>query len=416
MKKMIKNPHSFAIILALLILIGSVVPSQVSAQGIVQGGDLPAGQTIQGDAIFHGNSVQINGDIVGDVFAIANDVEISGKISGSLVVLGNKVKVNSSVGGTVYAAAVLFKLGPEADLSRNLYFAGLSLNTQGGAQIRRDLFSATMGAQLKGLVDGDIRAIIGAAEFLRYFMQKIGPKDWFSSNETALSDSAHSQLAVFNEPEVLQAGFLPDLAWKAASFEHIGAISWDKVTEWLLNRLQEWFVLLAFGLAGLWLMPKWISGSAQLLRSRPLPAAGWGLLGVVLSFNLVGVAVLLLIIILAIGIFMGMISFWQLAWSFMAIAGFSLGLSATIFSLFVLYISKAIVAFLVGSLILRRTAPGYADYKALALITGLVLYVFVRAIPVLGWVIGILATVLGLGCAWLFYRDQRGLKKSLSNY
>ena len=179
------------------------------------------------------------------------------------------------------------------------------------------------------------------------------------------------------------------------------------MTDWLLKRLQEWIVLLVFGLLGLWLKPKWIPESAKLLQTRPLAATGWGLLGIVISFNLIGVAVLLLIIIIAVGLFLGMLPLWDLAWSIMAIGGFSLGLVTTTFSLFVIYISKAIVAFLVGLIILNRLAPAYAMYKPLALIIGLVLYVLLSAVPILGWVIGMLATVLGLGAVWLLYKDRR---------
>jgi hypothetical protein len=209
------------------------------------------------------------------------------------------------------------------------------------------------------------------------------------------------------DTEIIFAGLMPALFGESLSALQAEEIDWGKVTDWLLERLQEWFVLLAFGLLGLWLKPKWIPESAKLLHSKPLAASGWGLLGIAISFNLIGVAILMLIIIIAIGLFLGMIPLWELAWSFMAIGCFSLGLVSTSFALFVIYISKAIVAFLVGLMILNRFAPAYAIYKPLALITGLVLYVLLSAVPILGWVIGMLATVLGLGAVWLLYKDRR---------
>jgi len=408
-----KTHNPFVIFFGIVLLFGIIMPAQVKAQGIDRGDNLPAGVKLAGDAVFHGSSVRVDGDVDGDVFAIANEVEINGSVNGSLFVLGNIVKVNGAIGGTVYSAALEFELAPNATLSRNLYFVGLSLTTQEGAQIRRNLFSAVMGAQLRGLVDGEIRAIIGPLEFFRWFMQKIDHTDWFKSHvspELGFVNLVSNPVAITNEPEVLYASLAPFLSRETISNEQIAQIDWGKVGDWLLKRFREWVVLLVFGLLCLWLKPEWIRGSAQLLQTRLLPATGWGLLGVVISFNLIGVVILLLVLITVISIFLGMVKLWPLAWSFMAVGGFSLGLISTAFALFVFYISKAIVAFLFGGMILTRIAPQYTRYNPLAMIIGLVFYVLLAAIPILGWVIGILVTVLGLGAAWLFFRDQRTLR------
>lgn len=410
MNKNRRSFYQFLIILVAAILLSVAIPSQVGAQSIIQGDSLPTQTMINGDAIFHGDTVRIDGDVDGDVLAIANEVEINGRVSGSLVVIGNEVFINSGIGGTLYALALQFDLGSEANLNRNLYFGGLSLNTQEGSQIQRDLRSMTLGAQLNGIVNGTIRAIIGPMEFFFLIMEKIDKTGWFKPDEASIMSIADQDMEMdltANEPEVILAGMMPVQLEASLSALQVEEIDWKKVADWLLKRLQELFILLVFGLLGLWLKPKWIPDSAKLLHSRPLAATGWGLLGIVISFNLIGVAVLILIIIIAIGLFLGMLTLWELAWSFMAIGGFSLGFVATAFSLFVIYISKAIVAFLVGLMILNRFAPAYAMYKPLALIIGLVLYVLLSAVPILGWVIGMLATVLGLGGVWLLYKDRR---------
>ncbi len=410
MIKNIKIFYQFVTIMMVVILLSVAIPSQVSAQGIVQGDNLPTETMIKGDAVFRGETVRIDGDVDGDVLAVANEVEVNGSVSGSLVVIGNEVTVNSSVGGTLYALAFQFNLGSEADLNRNLYFTGLSLGTQEGATIQRDLYSASLGAQLKGNVNGEIRAIVGPMEFFYLIMERIDQTNWFKSDEASITNFTNQEFemdSTAHTPTVLFSSLMPARIGESLSALQAEEIDWVKVTDWLLERVQEWTVLIIFGLLGLWLKPKWISDSAQILLSRPLAATGWGFLGTVISFNLMGVAILMLIIIIAIALFLGMIPLWELAWSFMAIAGFSLGFVSTAFALFVIYISKAIVAFLVGLMLLNRIVPAYAKYKPLALIIGLVLYVLLAAIPILGWVIGMLATVLGLGAVWLLYKEKR---------
>ena len=78
----------------------------------------------------------------------------------------------------------------------------------------------------------------------------------------------------------------------------------------------------------------------------------------------------------------------------------SLGLAFTAFLVCATYLSKAIVAYLVGTLILKLIWRNADKYKVLPLLLGLTLYVFIVQIPVIGWITGFLLTILGLGAMW----------------
>jgi hypothetical protein len=67
------------------------------------------------------------------------------------------------------------------------------------------------------------------------------------------------------------------------------------------------------------------------------------------------------------------------------------------------YITKIAFSYLIGWLILKRTAPTWVD-KAMGLIPlliGLVIFVVVRSIPFVGWLFSLLITIFGLGAMWL---------------
>ena len=411
-----KSPsfHSLTLmVLALVLLMSISLPQTVRAQGIVQGNSLPAGAMIAGDGFFSGVVVTIDGNVDGDVFAIGSEININGEVSGSLVTIGKKVTINGAVGGTVYGAAVEFDLAPDANLARNLYLAGLSVNTQAGSQVMRDLYTAALGAQMDGSVDGDVKAIIGPAEFFYLFM------DWF--NQSTRSSLGTSTLNLKGEGShdwaitggagrlAGPAGLNPiSGTWERAINQQAGGIDWKALGNWFLERGRQWLILFLLGAFTFWRMPRLIPGSAQYLRSKPLPSTGWGLLGLVISVNLAGVIILLIVLIVVIGLFLGTITLWELAWSFMALAGFSLGLASTVFALFVMYVCKAIVAYFAGQAVLKRIFPNTAHHDLISLIIGLTIYVFLAAIPLLGWVISLLVTALGIGAAWLFYRNSRG--------
>jgi hypothetical protein len=81
-------------------------------------------------------------------------------------------------------------------------------------------------------------------------------------------------------------------------------------------------------------------------------------------------------------------------------------LAFALFTLTVQYLSKTIVADMVGTLILKRVSPQSLEYRILPLLLGLVLYVLLRSIPILGWAIEVIVTLFGLGAILVTLRDR----------
>ncbi|GAG90957.1 unnamed protein product, partial [marine sediment metagenome] len=96
-----------------------------------------------------------------------------------------------------------------------------------------------------------------------------------------------------------------------------------------------------------------------------------------------------------------------LAFYFWGIGYSSLVLAFSLFALFVFYVSKVIVSFLVGLMILERIAPNAANHKIIALILGLLIYVLLIATPYFGWAVSVIAMIFGLGAVWLVFRGER---------
>jgi hypothetical protein len=175
------------------------------------------------------------------------------------------------------------------------------------------------------------------------------------------------------------------------------------VGSWILARLREMFTLLVIGGLAVWLLPGSISRWAARVRSTPLPAAGWGL--VILLLGYAG-TLALAVVILAAGVFLAVITLGGLSEVVFGIGFSSLGVVFTTFLLFVTYGSKLIVCYLAGKVILAQFSVQAAYNRLWPLLVGVVIYVLLRSIPFLGWVIGLLVTLFGLGAVWLVYRDE----------
>ena len=165
-------------------------------------------------------------------------------------------------------------------------------------------------------------------------------------------------------------------------------------------------VLLVLGGLALWKIPAVLHKTVQVVKSQPLPSLGYGFVVVILGFSaafVIGLAILLL------GIFFGVITLGALGKIVMGIGFSTLSLLMSIFLLLVSHGSKVVIAFLVGLWIVKWLAPNStpAGKNILALVVGSILYVVLRAIPVLGLLIGLVATLAGLGAIWLAAREWR---------
>jgi hypothetical protein len=140
--------------------------------------------------------------------------------------------------------------------------------------------------------------------------------------------------------------------------------------------------------------------------ARPIQAAGWGLLAAVGGYF--GAILLLAMVVLA-GVMLWIIYLNELALIVLFAGVVSVLLVIVLFTLFVSYGSKLVVASLLGRWLFRRFSSQPTAHPFWPLLIGVVVYVILRAIPIglLGWVIGVLATLVGTGAMWLAWRTRR---------
>jgi cytoskeletal protein CcmA (bactofilin family) len=400
--------------LALLVVLGAALmlalPQPALAQGIVYGQSIPSGVVVENDVLLAGETVTIDGTVLGDVVAVGTTVRVNGQIRGSLITAAQTISINGSVGGTIYSAAADLLLGPTADIQRNLYYAGLSMTAQRGSRIERDLLGVTFGATLGGSIGRETRAVIGPLEIARMIISiakwdvKIpiltSPTSSISSPAAAVRSHGFTLTAAASRVQAAaQRGEMRTAGPSAP-------IDFAPVWAWLLQELRVLASLVVMALLVAWLLPTFTADAADRVRARPLLALGYGLIGLVIAVNLIGVALVIGVLMLAIGLSLGYASLWNLTFLFWGVGFSALGLAVFILAAFVLYGSRMIVTYLVGSLILVRW-PNLARHRWLPLLVGLIPYLLVTSIPWIGWIFDILFMSVGLGAAWLTFRSKR---------
>jgi cytoskeletal protein CcmA (bactofilin family) len=390
------------LVLAVVAWLG--LPQAALADWSIVGDTVPAGQVIENDVLARGTDVVIDGTINGDLFAFGSTVTVNGTVSGSLVAVGRTVTVNGEVDGSIYAVARTLNLGTPAYVANNVHFVGLLLDSQSGSRIGRDLVAAS----IRGRISSEIGRTLKAVILLMTFDGRIGggvdatgagamlPKQVGPGGTLFFVGSSAGKPLGFAAPALASLSQQQD--------ESSGSVA--GIPEWLVARLGDLAVLLLIGGLTIWLRPVLIQRPAERLRRKPLPAAGFGLLALTIAINAVAIAILLGVLLFVVGIWLGGVTLWELAFLLWGIGYPALILGFSLFALTVMYGSKVIVADMFGTLILKWLAPQALEYRIMPLLLGLVLYVILRSIPLLGWAIDVLATIFGLGAIWVALRDQ----------
>ncbi len=419
-----------AVVLAAGLLAGSA--GNASAQEIVYGSTVPAGTTVDQDIILSGDEVVIDGTVLGDVIAIGGKVTLNGRVDGTLIAIAQDVELNGAVGGSLFTAALQLLSGPNASVGKNLYFGGLSLVMPSGTTIGRDLIAATLGATLGGEVGRDVRAIVGPFEFARVIIGAAEEGDWLGKTQAwwesvrpepapaplptipaSSSSSGGGGLMRVRQAALLEATPTPAsipvpqataVAPAVASAPPSG-LSTEGILAWLQGRLYAFLPLAFLGLIVLWLFPPGLTRSADRLRRKPLPTWLWGFLVFVVANQLFVVAAILTMLVVVVGLAIGLQSMWGFAFSIWAIGLPGIGLAVGLLAVALYGLSVVIPGYaLIGSLI----DPGeHYLRRAGVMLLGVLAFVLLVGIPILGPVVWAAAVAAGSGAMFFAYTDWR---------
>jgi hypothetical protein len=394
------------ILLAILFLgmfFGLAQPAH--AQGIIYGDTVPEGVTLDNDIILVGDDVLVEGDLNGNLLAVGRRVNISGTVDGSAIILSGIADIHDAINGSLYNASGATSISANGEVGRDLYFAGGSLGVMPEAKIGRDLYAFTGGAQLSRNIGRDVMAVVGPYEMLRVIYQALNGKFGLPRLDIPFLSLAPSPAAAAAVPFSLLGLGAPPVTVLTQS----GGIDWPAVGDWALGRLREFVVLLVIGGLLLWLMPSRLDGWVQRSMQKP-----WLLMLYGLGYLIIGFAgsAIILVLILAVSFGLAYLTLANLAFLFGMMGMLAVGLAFFVFILLAFYVSKVVVAELVGGLILRRLAPNAVLHRFWAFLLGLFLYVFLVSIPYLGFVLAFLAVLLGFGAVAQVLMAERSSKAS----
>jgi cytoskeletal protein CcmA (bactofilin family) len=446
--------RGLAVVLVLTVGLFVLVPT-VHAAEINNNGVVKAGQTINDDLVLSSDTVRMDGTVNGLLMAFGSDIIINGEVNGDLIAFGRSViitdkavidgniytaaqnvTVNGKVSESLIGASMTLINGPTSAIQRNLYYAGYSLTQSAGATTGKDIRAGVYQAilqgetgqdaviygeavEVSGKINRNAEFIVGnptnETEMVPPYMQNMGVsrnlKPGLRVDPIAVIGGVMTYTSKVNQSKAIEAtpagGIVfhtpvPSESEQQQAAQPTPATQAVSIFSGFAGFASNLISLLLIGALLLWKFPVLLNQNVDMIVSKPWPSIGYGFVTIIVGY---AGGFLALFVIILLSIIVGFLTIGGLGGVTAALGLSSLATIATVFNLAVSHISKVIVAYLAGKWIFSKLAPSQTN-AIWPLVIGITIYAILRAIPFVGILFGIAATLLGVGAMWLVYRQK----------
>jgi cytoskeletal protein CcmA (bactofilin family) len=390
-----------------------------------------AGEVISDDLVVAAETFVLNGTVKGDLLAVGGTITVgsTGVVEGDLIAAGREVVVDGTVKDDARIAGAVLKLGGGGQIGDDLMGAGYSLETAPGSviggsllfvgsqallegEVKENADVGVGGLSLQGVVGGDVKASVGARQDQLPFSPftfmpdmpavpsvpyglTVGPAASVGGQlEYTAREEASIPSGVVTGPVTHTEPIAPEVQMPAKPAPTAG----ERGLNWFAGLVRNTATLLIVGLLLAWLAPGLLRRGSEVLRAKPWPCLGWGLVSY-LAVIVGGAAIFFVSLVLT--VLLAVLTLGKLAALVMIIGLLLQAILVVGFVIAAGLLAKIIVSFLIGRLILRQLDPMTGAGRVWPLVLGIVLLAIVVSIPFLGFVMSAIATVFGLGALWL---------------
>lgn len=368
---------------------------------------------IEGDLVAFGGTITINGTVEGDLIAAGQSVVINGVVEDDARIAGYALAVTGEVGDDLIAAGFSLEHKSESTVGGDLLYAGYQSLLDG--EVRGNAKIGGGAVRLSGSIGGDVTIDVGGTER----GEDLPPGFPFAPTlptvpsipgGLTIEDSAsiggdldYTANARIDLPDSVVGGETDFTRYIPADKPEAKAPSLAfMVGRWFLRQLRRLITFLLIGALMMWLVPDWTRKISRTVEEEPLPSLGWGAVSVVAFGVVMGLLVTATIML---AVIFGVVTLGELAGRLAALGGIVISSAGFSFSILWRYVTTIAISLLVGQLIFRLFKSPAEDHRWWPMLLGVVIFVGVTAVPVLGWLVKLAAVLLGLGAIWLWGRE-----------
>lgn len=311
---------------------------------------------VYGDLIAAGGELEIGAPVSQDLALVGGSISVDAEVGDDARLAGGDVQVDSVIKGDLIVGGGNLVLGKDGFVGGDFVFGGGNVRLDG--TVNGDVIGVTGELLINGTVMGNVRLL--NVDSLRF-----GPKGQIKGNLTYRSPSKSPDIT----SETVTGSVTYSSTESPVEAKDLRAITLEIIAGFSIFGL---LTLLFSGLFFLWGFRFLMTLATQTAWSKPLPSLGLGIL-----FLFVTPILSLIFLVTGVGLPMGLIVF--ALWCIL------------------LYLGKLIGLLLIGSRIVRADSKSSTLrlYGAFAL--GALIYMALALVPLFGWLLRGLISLLGVG-------------------
>jgi hypothetical protein len=410
--------------LLVLLLLLALVPTAFAFDGregeeVIIGAD----EVVEDDLYVSASTFVLDGTVKGDLYVMGQNITVNGLVEGDLVSAAQVVLINGQVLGAARIGGGALVLGEGASVGMDLVAAGASLEAQQGSTIRASLvfmgyqasLSGTIaqdvrmsgnGLAIRGSVGGDVEADVGSSE-----AQGVNPMQFMPNMPSMPSvpggltitesaeiggDLTYASPQEANIPSGVVQGevnYTQDVGEQAQPEK----TTVQRVGGWFGRNTRRLIALLIVGLLLAWLAPSWITRAADAMEESPWLSLG---LGVATLFGFPMAMFLLVVAVVVVAFVLYLVTLGNLGNAVVWVGIAVVILLSVVFGLVITYVAKIVAGYWGGRFLLKRVNPEWAEKPIWSVLLGVVIVAILISIPFIGWLLGWIITLFGLGPLW----------------
>lgn len=336
----------------------------VSEDDVYAGGGLvTVDEDVNGDLVIAGGSVTINGDVNGDLIVAGGQITINGDVSDDIRAAGGSIFLNGNVGDDLIATS------GQLNVSANSLIGGTLVMGNGMANV--------LGSINEDIVGGGGKLILGGTVY-RDVIVEIQDSLTLTGDAKINGNLIYSSLRQADLKEDQVSGFIEYN--KTIVEDDYGMQVENMFSRFhLIFQVLKYLSLLVIGFIMAFLLPKTLLTTSKVSKKHP-----WRSLGLGFVIAICTIAAIIVSAITVIGL---------------PIAGILLGVF-----LITWYIAKVYAAMFIGSLLLKPKKLTKGKLFGMIALGGFILVV-VGLVPIVGWLLVFLTTMLSFGAIWTYKKQ-----------
>lgn len=312
--------------------------------------------TVNGDAYVAGGTILIDGTINGDLLVAGGNITIRGKVAHDIRAAGGNITISSPVGGNVTTAGGDINITDAARLNGSLVMVGG--NAEVFTPVPKGITLGVGNATVGSMVGGDINAGVGQLTLTPQATVS-GNVTYWSDRKLDLAQGASVSGKITQNTPSRESSYAAENAIK-------GIVTGLSIVFKILGSVY----LLVLGLLFVFFLPVYSRVTGETILTQPAKSL------------LIGFITLLVTPFIIFLLFLGIVTI-------------PLALLLLVLYIILLSVVKIFAAIAIGQQLAKSF--NFKLHLAWLFIIGLIVYEIVTMIPVIGWLLGLIALVLALG-------------------